>query len=82
MRTFRQLVRMSSLLALLLALTTLSAFADPPSRAVRIKYISGPVSIQPGGVNDWVAAVVNRPLTTSDRVWTDKEARAELHLGS
>jgi hypothetical protein len=82
MRTFRHLVRMSSLFALLLALTTLSAFADPPSRAVRIKYISGPVSIQPGGVNDWVAAVVNRPLTTSDRVWTDKEARAELHLGS
>jgi hypothetical protein len=82
MRTFRQLVRMSSLLALFLALAALGAFADPPSRAVRIKYISGPVSIQPGGVNDWVAAVVNRPLTTSDRVWTDKEARAELHLGS
>ena len=82
MRTFRQLVRMSSLLMLLLALTSLSAFADPPSRAVRIKYISGPVSLQPGGVNDWVAAIVNRPLTTSDRVWTDKEARAELHLGS
>jgi hypothetical protein len=82
MRTFRQLVRMSSLLMLLLALASLSAFADPPSRAVRIKYISGPVSLQPGGVNDWVAAIVNRPLTTSDRVWTDKEARAELHLGS
>jgi hypothetical protein len=82
MRTFRHLVRMSSLLTLLIALTTLSAFADPPSRAVRVKYISGPVSIQPGGVNDWTEAVVNRPLTTSDRVWTDKEARAELHLGS
>jgi hypothetical protein len=82
MRTFWLLVRMSSLLTLLVALTTLSAFADPPSRAVRIKYISGPVSIQPGGVNDWTEAVVNRPLTTSDRVWTDKEARAELHLGS
>ena len=82
MRTFRQLVRMSSLFAFLLALTALSAFADPPGRAVRLKYISGPVSIQPGGVNDWVAAVVNRPLTTSDRVWTDKEARAELHMGS
>jgi len=33
-------------------------------------------------VNDWVEAVVNRPLTTADRVWTDKNSRAELNLGS
>ncbi len=73
-----------AVLALLVSTAALSALADadPPGRAVRIKYISGAVSLQPGGVNDWVAAVVNRPLTTSDRVWTDKEARAELHLGS
>ena len=70
------------LLALFVSSFALTALADPPGRAVRIKYISGAVSMQPGGVNDWVAAVVNRPLTTSDRVWTDKEARAELHLGS
>jgi len=70
------------LLALFVSSFALSALADPPGRAVRIKYISGAVSMQPGGVNDWVEAVVNRPLTTSDRVWTDKEARAELHLGS
>jgi hypothetical protein len=69
-------------LAVFVSSAALSALADPPGRAVRIKYISGAVSLQPGGVNDWVAAVVNRPLTTSDRVWTDKEARAELHLGS
>jgi hypothetical protein len=80
MTNFRRLAALSFMLALLVV----SAFAsdDPPSRAVRIKYISGPVSIQPGGVNDWTEAVVNRPLTTSDRVWTDKDARAELHLGS
>jgi hypothetical protein len=70
------------MLALFLFCTRLSAFADPPARAVRLKYISGAVSIQPGGVNDWVAAVVNRPLTTADRVWTDQQARAELNLGS
>jgi Family of unknown function (DUF6600) len=73
---------MPIILTLFVSFCALSALADPPSRAVRIKYISGAVSLQPGGVNDWVAAVVNRPLTTSDRVWTDKEARAELHLGS
>jgi hypothetical protein len=55
---------------------------DPPSRVARLKYMSGDVSIQPGGVDDWVAANINRPLTTSDRIWTDKAARAELHLGT
>ena len=55
---------------------------DPPSRVARIQYISGEVSMQPGGVNDWVAAAMNRPLTTSDRVWTDKDSRTELNVGN
>jgi hypothetical protein len=38
--------------------------------------------MQPGGVDDWVAATLNRPLTTSDRVWTDKDSRAELNVGT
>jgi hypothetical protein len=47
----------------------------------RLNYISGEISIQPGGVNDWVQGNINRPLTSSDRVWADKDARAELQLG-
>ena len=43
--------------------------------------MGGQVSIQPGGVNDWIAASQNRPLTTADRVWTDKNSRAELNVG-
>jgi len=82
MRTLRSHSFIALLVALFVIVAALSAFADPPSRAVRLQYISGPVSIQPGGVNDWVEAVVNRPLTTADRVWTDKAARTELHLGS
>jgi hypothetical protein len=54
---------------------------DPPGRVARLQYTSGQVSMQPGGVNDWVAASLNRPLTTADRVWTDKNSRAELNLG-
>lgn len=46
-----------------------------------MQYLSGEVSMQPGGVNDWIAASQNRPLTTSDRVWTDKDSRAELNVG-
>ena len=55
---------------------------DPPARVARIQYISGEVSMQPGGVDDWVAATLNRPLTSSDRVWTDKDSRAELNVGT
>jgi len=54
---------------------------DPPGRVARVQYMSGEVSMQPGGVNDWVAASTNRPLTTADRVWTDKNSRAELNAG-
>ncbi len=54
---------------------------DPSGRVARVQYMSGEVSMQPGGVNDWVAASMNRPLTTADRVWTDKDSRAELNVG-
>src|SRR5579872_7160282 len=55
---------------------------DPPGRAARLGYLSGTVSFQPGGVEDWVPATPNRPLTTGDRVWTETGARAEMNLGS
>lgn len=69
-------------LVLLIVATPALAENDPPSRVMRLKYMSGQVSFQPGGVDDWVAASINRPLTTADRVWTDKESRAELNLGT
>ncbi len=55
---------------------------DPPGRAVRLQYMSGSVSLQPRGTEDWVAGTLNRPLTISDNVWTDKESRAELNVGT
>src|SRR6202007_217333 len=47
----------------------------------RLAYTSGNVSFNPSGTDDWVAAVVNRPMTTGDKLWSDDGARAELHLG-
>jgi len=55
---------------------------DPPSRAARLSYSTGSVSFQPGGEGDWVEAVHNRPLTTGDNLWADKDSRAELQVGS
>jgi Family of unknown function (DUF6600)/FecR protein len=71
------------LIAALILIVVMPAFAgDPPDRVLRLKYMSGQVSFQPGGVDDWVAAAINRPLTTADRVWTDKDSRAELTLAT
>ena len=55
---------------------------DPPSRVARLGYMEGSVSFQPAGENDWVGAVENRPMTTGDKLWADKDSRAELQLGS
>lgn len=79
-----KLLRRFALVAVLLGIGSLSLFAenDPPSRVARLTYTSGKISVQPGGVEEWVAASVNRPLTTSDRIWADKDSRAELNLGT
>jgi hypothetical protein len=53
---------------------------DPPSRVARIGYAEGSVSFQPAGTQDWVAAPLNRPLTTGDTLWADQESRVELQL--
>jgi hypothetical protein len=48
----------------------------------RLSFSDGSVSFQPGGEGDWVQAVANRPLTTGDNLWADKDSRAELQTGS
>ncbi len=55
---------------------------DPPSRAARLSYTGGAVSFEPAGTDDWVTIVANRPITTGDKLWTDRDGRAELRFGS
>ena len=54
---------------------------DPPTRVARISYLDGSVSLQPGGTGDWGSAARNRPMTVGDKIWTDKDSRAELQTG-
>jgi DNA segregation ATPase FtsK/SpoIIIE-like protein len=80
--------KLVTLLGLALAiafLTPVRALADeedPPSRVARLSHTDGNVSFNPAGTDDWVGAVVNRPMTTGDKLWADNGARAELHIGS
>jgi hypothetical protein len=55
---------------------------DPPSRVARLSFIRGSVSFQPAGTDDWVDATVNRPVGTGDRLWSDRDSRVALHIGS
>jgi len=54
---------------------------DPPSRVARLSYFDGSVSFQAGGSGDWGNAAKNRPVTIGDKIWVDKDSRAELQAG-
>jgi hypothetical protein len=81
-------LKLTSLIAMALAVTLLGPARaaadddDPPSRVARLSVADGSVSFQPAGTQDWVGAVVNRPLTTGDKLWADRDSRAELQIGS
>src|SRR5260370_893658 len=80
-----------SSLSLLLCFAGLLSFAapkaradeekDPPTRVARISYVDGSVSLQPGGQGDWGSAARNGPMTIGDKIYVDKDSRAELQAG-
>ncbi len=74
---------MRKLLIFFTASVLVSALAvaddDPPSRAARLSYVAGTVSFQPQGEEtDWVAADLNRALTTGDKIWVEQGGRTEI----
>src|ERR1700757_3676646 len=54
---------------------------DPPGRAARLGHMDGSISFQPAGESEWVEAAPNRPMTTGDKLWADRDSRAEVELG-
>src|SRR5271169_875922 len=62
--------------------TQVTQVVDPPTRVARLNYVQGSVSFEPAGEQDWLEADVNRPLTTGDNLWADKDSRGEIHIGA
>ena len=83
-RSFYSLALFTFVLAVALAFPMRAAADDddPPGRVARLSVTNGQVSFNPAGTDDWVSAVANRPITTGDKLWTDKDSRAELHVDS
>ena len=55
---------------------------DPPDRVARLSFINGSVSLAPADSDDWADALLNRPITTGDRIWVDAGGRAEVQIGT
>src|SRR5579871_535950 len=54
---------------------------DDQKRGVaRVSVVQGDVSVQRGDSGDWVAATVNTPLMTNDRIATGSNSRAEVQF--
>jgi hypothetical protein len=73
-----------SLPAILIAVSSVATAQDPddpPSRVARISYVTGPVSFQPGSVDQWTNASPNYPMTTGDSLYSDAGGRAVLRIG-
>ena len=69
-------------LAMLCVGLAASAQQDPPGRVARLNFHQGTISFAPAGDDSWYDAQPNRPITTGDRLWTDRNARAEVYIGS
>jgi uncharacterized protein DUF6600 len=66
----------------LVAGTLAAAATDPPGRVARVNFLEGTAAMQAAGVEGWTDDLLNRPLTSGDRVWIDEGSRAEMHVGS
>ncbi|MGB6743860.1 MAG: DUF6600 domain-containing protein [Terracidiphilus sp.] len=74
---------LTAALTVLLSLVSVQSRAqdDPPMQPGRISYVSGNVSIQPAGLDDWGQAQANLSFGPGDRIFTDSDGRAEIQIG-
>jgi hypothetical protein len=71
----------AALAAAFLAVPTFAQDQDPPGIAGRVAYLSGQVSLEAGGADDWSSAPLNYPMVSGDRMFTGDSALAEVQCG-
>jgi hypothetical protein len=59
-----------------------SLWAQEEARVARLSQIDGKVSLRAAGGNLWSTAQLNYPLAAGDRLWTDKDSFADVHVGA
>ena len=73
---------MGLLLLSLWAVPVRAAEDDPPARAGRLAEVEGQVWLYDTEGGEWIEARRNRPITSGDRLFTERGGRAELRVGS
>ncbi len=66
----------------LMASTGAWANDDPPGRIGRVAVLEGQVWLREPGATEWTELNRNRPLTSGDRISTERGARVEVQIGS
>jgi hypothetical protein len=64
----------------LLGAVQLGADPEPGRGVARLSLLNGDVNVQRGASGDWIAAAVNAPLVTGDRLAAGRASRAEVQL--
>lgn len=80
-----RIVTLASLLLISLgasALASAASFYDPPGRVARVSDSRGDISYSPAGGGEWYEVHRNRPLVRGDVLWSDRNSRAEVQVGS
>jgi hypothetical protein len=54
---------------------------NPPARVARLGYLRGNVSFLRAGSDQWSQGALNFPVTTGDRIYSDRDSKAELEAG-
>ncbi len=65
---------------LVMAAPALLAQGEAGRGVARVSLVNGDVTIQRGDSGDWIAAAVNAPLVSGDRVFAARASRAEVQL--
>ena len=55
---------------------------DPPGIAARVAFLSGPVSLEVQGDDQWSSAPLNYPMVSGDRIYVSPQGHAAVQIGA